>query len=374
MARIIFIPFPETGHFNAGFKLAKSLQSRGHDVYYLALRDFEDVLRFQGLGFAPMFETVFPRGFLHHQVVLKSDETRDALFGALGKMDQSFDPLTELDRAIRELRPDLLIIDLLLPEIALAAKQTGVSIVLLNTQCYDPWQDREERYEPLEDTPELILCPEEFDFPRSTMRERCYYVEASIDQDRREPQFAWGKLAPDSRLVYCSLGTQSHLIQGRRQALQAIIDAISIRSGWQLVLATGSDPGPGEFTRVGSNTILVEKAPQLSILRRASIVITHGGFNTVKECIFFGVPTIVFPLVRDHPAIAARIAHHGLGLRGNFKNISAESVNSMIDRLDGDPVYRTRVCAMRDRFREIEDAGRAVKIIELILNDPIHTR
>jgi UDP:flavonoid glycosyltransferase YjiC (YdhE family) len=45
MSKIVFIPFAETGHFNATLKLAKSLKSRGYEVTYLGLPDFEELVQ-----------------------------------------------------------------------------------------------------------------------------------------------------------------------------------------------------------------------------------------------------------------------------------------------------------------------------------------
>src|SRR5262245_7754017 len=62
MANIVFFMLPETGHINSSLKIAKTLKSRGHQVYYFLIREFEDYIRDQGLGFIPFFEDIFPKG------------------------------------------------------------------------------------------------------------------------------------------------------------------------------------------------------------------------------------------------------------------------------------------------------------------------
>jgi MGT family glycosyltransferase len=250
------------------------------------------------------------------------------------------------------------------------AKSLRMPSVLLNTQFYDPWEDSRKAadYRALLDVPELVLCPQEFDFPRADKRSNCHYVESSIDQERKDVPFPWRKLNADKPLIYCSLGSQSHLIRGGQNLLQTVIDAVSARTGWQLVLTTGAHLNAEDFQRVAENIILVNKAPQLDVLKRASIMITHGGFNTVKECIFFGIPMIVIPLIRDHPAVAARVVHYGLGVRGNINQVSVESINSLIDEIDRNPSFRTRCSQMGERFRQLEEAEQAVKIVLSIIN------
>ena len=369
MAKVVFIPFPETGHFNATFRLAKSLKSRGHEVAYLGLSDFEESVRVQQLNFTGILESAFPRGFIEQELVKQGVETLDALVSQTERLGPDFDPLAELGRVVMKARPDILMVDLLLPAVVAMAKAAGLPSIFVNTQFYNPWDEPDSLYRSLEDIPELILCPEEFDFPRPRKRARCHYVEASIDDERNETSFPWRELDPGRRLVYCSLGTQSHLIKGSRRVLQHIIDGVSSEGDFQLVLASGANLGRDKFGVLPSNVIVVQQAPQLALLKRTAVAITHGGFNTVKECILFGVPIIVFPLIRDHPAVAARVVHYGLGLRGSFDNVTPESIQLMVRQVDRHPSIRTRVRSMSERFRELEQSGKAIEVFESILSD-----
>jgi UDP:flavonoid glycosyltransferase YjiC (YdhE family) len=368
MATIAFIPYPETGHVNASFKLAKTLRSRKHQVSYVGLPDFEDSILLQNSGFFRIFETLFPKGNLYEQVADGGVEAFEAMLSRANLTGQSADVPSELARFVRDTRPSLFIIDLLLPSFAYLVRQWDIPVILLNTNFHDPWNEATPLYQTLLDVPELVLCPEGFDFPRARKRQNSFFVEASIDEGRKEVPFPWNKLLMDKQLVYCSLGSQSHLINGSGRVLRTIVDAISQRDDWQLVLATGSHLAPDDFGPVARNIVIVRVAPQLDLLRRASIMITHGGFNTVKECIFFGVPMVLFPLIRDHPAVAARVVHHGLGMRGNIRKISVNLVLSLLDQVSGDPSFRIRVQQMGQEFRELEEAGRAIEIVESVLS------
>lgn len=365
MARIVFIPFPETGHLYASFKLARQLKALGHEVSYLGIWDFEAPVRLQQFEFQPLFAEAIPKGFISQHVTSSEVEPFEAILRAAQKGRQAADLLTELAQTLASLRPNVLIIDLLLSMVALLAKQLKIASVLLNTQFYDPWEDARKAadYRRLLDVPELILCPQEFDFPRARMRENCHYVEASIDQQRRDVAFPWARLDHHKPLIYCSLGSQSHLISGGRKLLQTVIEAISARHDWQLILTTGTHLNPEDFGDVAASIILVNRAPQLDILQRAAIMITHGGFNTVKECIFYGIPMLVFPLIRDHPAVAARVVHHGLGLRGNINQISVEMIHSMIDEIAVSPAFQTRCRRMGEWFKQREAAADAVSLV-----------
>lgn len=370
MARIVFIAFPETGHLFASFKLAKALKAAGQEITYIGIRDFEEPIRRQGIDFQPIFERSVDRGFFRQQVANRQVETFDAIVLAAREGRESFDLLSEVVQAVRHTRPDLLIIDLLLSDVALMAKRLGIPLVLLNTMFYDPWEDARKTaaYRALEHVPELLLCPEEFDFPQTSKRRNRYYVEASIDLERRDVSFPWQRLSSAKPLIYFSLGSQGHLISGGRQLMQRVIEAISAQNDWQLVLTTGIHIRPKEFGELPDNVIVVNEVPQLELLKRASIVITHGGLNTVKECLYYGVPMIVFPFIRDQPGVAARVVHHGVGVRGNIHDVSVETVHSLINEIDRNPLLRMRCERMAERFKVREQAGEAVRIVLSIVS------
>lgn len=364
MGKVLFVPFPETGHLYATFKIARDLKQLGQEIYYLGIQDFEEPIRLQHFGFISFLDVEAPRDFLKHAAETNTEVFRAILLRAQ-ENGQFRHLLQRLLTTLRKLRPDILVVDLLLPSVALMAKELGSALVLLNTQFYDPWHDpeRSSSYEALHDIPELILAPPEFDFPRANTRKHSHYVEASIDQRRTEVGFPWHRLGNDKPLIYCSLGSQSHLIDGSLAFLQTVTDAVSPRRDWQLVLSAGNHAHVKEFTNITSNVFLVPHAPQLDILARTSVMITHGGFNTVKECIFFGVPMIAFPLIRDHPAVTARIVHHGLGLRGNYSSVSAGVLRAMLDEVIGNPLYRIRCLRMAESFRKLEQMGQAARIV-----------
>ena len=76
---------------------------------------------------------------------------------------------------------------------------------------------------------------------------------------------------------------------------------------------------------------------------------------------------LVFPLTEDQPANAARVEHHGLGLVANIETASEESIGLLIDRIDRDPEFKSRVDAMKEVFLRVEREQPAVRIIEDML-------
>ncbi|WP_225587439.1 glycosyltransferase [Methylomonas fluvii] len=93
-------------------------------------------------------------------------------------------------------------------------------------------------------------------------------------------------------------------------------------------------------------------------------MITHGGPNSIKECIFFGVPMIVFPLWFDQPGNVARVTYHGLGLKGDFKTINGNKLRELITEVTTNTKYIEQVRLMQKSFIKTEEEMPSIKLIE----------
>jgi MGT family glycosyltransferase len=80
------------------------------------------------------------------------------------------------------------------------------------------------------------------------------------------------------------------------------------------VLTTGPAV-PVDSIDAPANVTVVERAPHREVLRHARAVLTHAGHGTVIKALAAGVPVVALPLGRDQLDNAARVAHHGAGLR-----------------------------------------------------------
>jgi MGT family glycosyltransferase len=214
--------------------------------------------------------------------------------------------------------------------------------------------------------PTLVTCAPEFDFPRDSS-EGLHYLGPCVDLSRPEAPLPAELPSGDAPLLVCSLGSHGDRVREHRAFFQAVIDAVARRPQWRLLMAVGSHLGAASFGTPPPNVVVVDKLPQLSALKRASLMITHGGLSSVKECICLGVPMLVYPLVYDQPGNAARVVHHGLGLRGNVRQASAEKIGAQIDEVAGNPAYRDRVRALQRVFLEADEAGRGAETVERLL-------
>ena len=139
MARIAFLPLSESGHINATFKLARQLRAYGHEVRYLALPDVESHIRSQGWDFIPIFEHLFPKGFVDGvQTLLVSDaprrEKRAAALELRRRMAaQGSEVLFNADFEARLREHELLLVDSTYTQPALTARRVGIPTAILST-------------------------------------------------------------------------------------------------------------------------------------------------------------------------------------------------------------------------------------------------
>lgn len=213
---------------------------------------------------------------------------------------------------------------------------------------------------------EIVSCPKDFDFPGGERVGR-YYVGASIDLDREQPPFSWDRIDADKPLVYCALGSLECLSkQDRIVFFQIVIDTAKQHKEWSWVIAVGDQLDTNQFNGISSNIILANTVPQLEILKKAKIMMTHGGANTTKECIWFGVPMIVFPLEFDQYGNAARVMYQGLGLKGDIKRLNIFILTSMLEEIHNNPYYQMQMDLMQQKFEEVEKSRTGSDIINAL--------
>ncbi|MBV8216522.1 MAG: hypothetical protein JOZ08_25170 [Verrucomicrobia bacterium] len=63
-----------------------------------------------------------------------------------------------------------------------------------------------------------------------------------------------------------------------------------------MVLSVGDRVDPEQIVSAPKNAIIVQRAPQLELLKLASVCITHAGLNTVLESLAQGVPQVAIPV------------------------------------------------------------------------------
>jgi zeaxanthin glucosyltransferase len=143
----------------------------------------------------------------------------------------------------------------------------------------------------------ITQTPREFDFPGIPWPAQFHYAGPFHDHEgRRLVFFPWEQLT-GKPLIYASLGT---LVNGLDDVYKHIFKAVEPLEDVQVVLSVGKNISPENLGRIPLNTIVVRSAPQIELLKRAALCITHAGLNTVLESLAHGVPMVAVPIGYDH--------------------------------------------------------------------------
>jgi len=101
------------------------------------------------------------------------------------------------------------------------------------------------------------------------------------------------------------------LVNGLNNVHAAILEAVGEFPHMQVVLSVGKNFNPDDLGPIPPNTIVVRIAPQIELLKRAALCITHAGLNTALEALAQGVPMVAIPKY-DQPGVAAGLPTMGL--------------------------------------------------------------
>jgi zeaxanthin glucosyltransferase len=186
------------------------------------------------------------------------------------------------------------------------------------------------------------------------------FVDGSL---RMRVDFPWERL--DGRpLIYASLGTTSRI---RPAILRMIAQACSSFDA-QLVISTGGHSLPGEFESLPGDPVIVCYVPQLELLERADLVITHAGLNTVLETLMAGKPMVAIPLAFDQPAVAARLRQLGVAEVLPVMRLSSQRIRRAVEKVLLQPSYADAAKRLQSALCALRGAEYAATVVERALD------
>ena len=172
--------------------------------------------------------------------------------------------------------------------------------------------------------------------------------------------FPWSRLDPRRLLVYASMGT---LQNGILQTFRMIAEACTGRD-LQLVISLGGGQDPAMLRDLPGDPVVVGYAPQLDLIRRSALTISHGGLNTALESLAWGVPMVVLPVTYDQPGVGARIEWSGVGRSIPVGRLTVDRLRDAVRLVLGNPAYRQRARQLQWSIEAADGLDRAAYLIE----------
>src|SRR5262245_28525174 len=207
----------------------------------------------------------------------------------------------------------------------------------------------------------ITQVPRAFDFETSHWPSQFHHTGPFHNGNGREKvDFPWERLTGEP-LVYASMGT---ILNGQADVFRTIIAGVAKSKNLQLVLSIGDQVDRKQIGPVSNNAIVVKRAPQLELLKRATVCITHAGLNTVLEALAQGVPQVAIPVTYDQPGVAARIAHQKTGVVTSLDKLTADHLAFLLNKVLTDPIYRENACKLQKAITQANGLSVAADLIE----------
>ncbi len=172
------------------------------------------------------------------------------------------------------------------------------------------------------------------------------FVGPSI-QDRDEHlDFPFEKLE-GKRVVYISLGTINTSYNDFYIACMRALSHIDCT----VIMSVGRKCSIDSLGAIPDNFIVQNYVPQLEILQKTDVFISHGGFNSVSEALYYGVPVITVPTVNDQFLVAKRVIQTGTGKMLKMNEITDEVITESVVDLLSDSKYKEASQRIGESFR-----------------------
>ena len=420
--KILFDMYPAKGHFNASLKLAKLLRDSGHKIYYcsilLNLSSFIEKHDFGFYGLSNDFKiqtnrekiscvikeydllihkispdmVLLDQQHMNKYILYKKNNIQVCALQTMPatKKERNVPPFTSffiprnnilsviyteilwqkyfLQEFIQKQYYNIKHRDLLLKNLAI---QSGVSLGEIDdNRCFSIH---------FKGVPELILSPAAFDFPRKEEKNR-YFIgplcdivrDVKIVDERyiviRDKIINQKKENPDMKFIYCSLGTITKEFFSKCDIFFRKIKKVCLKnSDYNIVISVGSHYEIERLVPLPKNMFIFSSLPQTDILRHVDMMITHGGMNSITECIYNEVPMLVYPLSLhwDQPGNSARVLYHGLGYRGRISRDAISVIERKISKvLDESDRIKNNLKKLKQKFELNNNSTQVVDIIE----------
>lgn len=149
-------------------------------------------------------------------------------------------------------------------------------------------------------------------------------------------------------IIYVSMGTVFN--RENSEVFDVLVEACKyFANDYAIIISTGDEKLTTElyekYAELREQILFVAHTPQIEILKRAHLFISHAGMNSVSEALNYGVPILCLPLGGDQPLIAWRVADElGIGIKLSVdSDLNVNRVRKSISILLEDPIYRKRV-------------------------------
>jgi len=185
------------------------------------------------------------------------------------------------------------------------------------------------------------------------------FVGPSINREQEAYEIDFSVIG-DRKLIYISLGSlNTEFVDFYKTCIASLSD-----NDYYVCMSIGKKCEVSQLGEIPSNFFVKSFLPQLEILKRADVFITHAGFNSVNEALYFGVPMLALPQVNDQHMVTKRLVSLQLGMTENIKELSPEILRSKLEALMMDKKIKENCMGISQEMRDFNRLEQTVLKLE----------
>lgn len=391
MSTFVYFSMPGHGHTNPTLPVIKELVDRGNRVIYYSIPDFKAKIEATGAEFRS-----YPVELMFDPII----SVRIGLFGLkLMELAEKMTPAILED--LRKEKPDCIMYD----TIAVIGKAVAGSLQVpgiafftfmgINTAF-------EQKYfkvflKTMTDTRNLLKALylytkysrkyhfkkdnlHEFIFSRGdinivftssyfqpvvrTFNKSFKFVGPSISK-RNEQTDMLKKLPRQKKLIYISVGTIfNDDLSFFHKCFEAFQD-----TDYFVVMSIGHRFMVSDLGKIPNNFLVKAHVPQLEVIQKADVFISHAGLNSISESLYYGVPLVLLPRIHEQQVNAMRVAELGAGIY--LKKVSADAIRAATEKILQDQKFSENAAIIGHTYREAGGYKKAAdEIVAYLRNKP----
>lgn len=388
---ILFVNSNLYGHINPTLGLVKKLTERGHQVSYYCSEPFsEQVIKTCAtwIGFSHKLDTFLKEYrptdrhpfFMLMEYILLYDEVM----------------LPEIVEVVNEGQYDMLICDSIFGGACFLKQITTIPVACSHSSfamskapvpeqmlvegfhpqldhCYQILHRICKNYDILEPSLEevftskgdlnIVYTIKEFNGDAKVKEPDYIFNGPSIDRLQESNSLDYSVIV-DKKLIYISLGSlNTDFLDFYKTCILAFGN-----TEYYVCMSIGRKCDVSSLGDIPPNFLVQNYLPQLELLERADTFITHAGFNSVNEALYFGVPMLALPLVNDQYMVAKRLVSMGLGMTESMKALTPELLKSITETLMRDKKIKENCMDISLKIRNSAMSHKTVLKLEEFAN------
>jgi MGT family glycosyltransferase len=193
----------------------------------------------------------------------------------------------------------------------------------------------------------IVFLPKEWQPNGHLFDEHYLFVGPSILARHEESDFPFDHLSDTSPILYISQGT---IFNNWPNFFKMCFEAFG-EQPWQVVLSKGEQIDLAALGPVPDNFLVAPHVPQLEILSRTHVFLSHAGMNSTMESLYYGVPMVAIPHTIEQAMTTRRIAQMRLGVMLEKEAVNAATLREAVERVANDASFRQRAQIMQRIIR-----------------------